>query len=134
MERSRLSMARSLRRSSGDLADIALRCAQDDGPLRDQCYWEKRGVPGTLQADKLGNVFEVLAENVLFTARQYRHGVHTEFEQLLFSRRIVHDVNRDKVNAFFRKKLFRSQATASTRLGEQDKIVSDALHDRVRHC
>jgi hypothetical protein len=46
------------------------------------------------------------------------------------SRRVVGYVNRDEVDAFSRKKLFRSQATTSTRLGEQDKIVSDALHGR----
>jgi hypothetical protein len=50
------------------------------------------------------------------------------------SRRIIHYVNRDEVDAFFRKKLFRPQATASTRLGEQDQFVSDALHDQIRHC
>jgi len=91
-------------------------------------------VPGALQADKLGHVLEVLAENVLVASRKHRHGAHAEFEQLLSCRRVVHYVKRDEVNAFFRKKLFRPQATASTRLGEQDQFVSDALHDRVQHC
>jgi hypothetical protein len=70
----------------------------------------------------------------LVASREHRHGPHAEFEQLLFSRRIVHNVNRDEVNAFFRKKLFRPQATASTRLGEQDQFVGDTLHDRVQYC
>ena len=117
-----------------DLADVALRRAQYSGPLRKQGSWRKRGVPGALQADKLGNVLEVLAENVLVASREHRHGPHAESEQLLFSRRIVHYINRDEVNAFFRKKLFRLEATASTRLGEQDQFVSNTLHDRVRHC
>ena len=114
----------------GDPTDIALRRAQYDGPLRDQGCWGKRDVPGALQANKLGDVFKVLTENVLIACREHRHGAHAEFEQPLLSRRVVGYVNRDEVDAFFRKKLFRSQATTSTRLGEQDKIVSDALHGR----
>jgi hypothetical protein len=88
-------------------------------------------VAGALQADKLGNVLEVLAENVLVASREHGYGPYAEFEQLLFSRRIVHHVNRDEVNAFLRKKLFRPQATASTRLGEQDQFVSDVFHGRI---
>jgi hypothetical protein len=68
----------------------------------------------------------------LAASREHRHGAHAELEQLLFSRRIVHHVNRDEVNAFLRKKLFRPQATTSTRLGEQDQFVGDTLHDRVQ--
>ena len=83
---------------------------------------------GALQSDELGDVLEVLAENVLIASREHRHGAHAEFEQLLLSGRVVHYVNRDEVNALFRKKLFRSQATASTRLGEQDKFVSGVFH------
>jgi hypothetical protein len=85
-------------------------------------------MPGALQTDKLGDVLEVLAENVLAASREHRHGAHTELEQLLFARGIVHYVNRDEVNALFRKKLFRSQATASTRLGEQDQFISGIFH------
>jgi hypothetical protein len=66
----------------------------------------------------------------LTVSRKHRHGAHAEFEQLRLSRRIIHYVNRDEVDAFFRKKLFRSKATASTRLGVQDQFVSDGLHDR----
>jgi hypothetical protein len=83
---------------------------------------------GTLQTDKLGHVLEVLAENVLVASREHRHSTHAEFEELLSSRRIVHHVNRDEVNAFFRKKLFRPQATASTRLGKQNEFVSRVFH------
>src|SRR5262245_47590738 len=89
---------------------------------------------GALQSDELGDVLEVLAKNVFAVSREYRHAAHAELEQLLFSHRIVHHVNRGEVNAFLRKKLFRPQATASTRLGKQGQFISDALHDRVQHC
>jgi hypothetical protein len=115
----------------GNLADIALRCAEYIGPLREQCFGGKRRVAGALQADKLGDVFKVLTENVLAASREHRHGAHAELNQLFFSRRIVHHVNRDEVDALFRKKLFRSQATASTRLGEQDEFVSNVFHGQI---
>ena len=81
-----------------------------------------------LHADELGDVFEVLAEDVLTAFCEHRHGADAEIEQLRLSARIVDHVNCDEVNAFLRKKLFRSQATASTRLSEQDKFVSDTFH------
>ena len=115
----------------GDLADVALRSAQHNGPFRNQGRWRKRGVAGTLQADKLGDVLEVLAENVLAVSREHRHGADAELEQLLFARGIVHYVNRDEVNAFFRKKLFRPQTTASTWLGEQDKFFGEVFHGQT---
>jgi hypothetical protein len=95
-----------------------LRRTQHNGPLRKQGFWGKRRMAGALQTDKLGDVLEVLAENVLAASREDRHGADAELEQLLFARGIVHYVNRDEVNAFFRKKLFRPETTASTRLGE----------------
>jgi hypothetical protein len=87
---------------------MSLRRAQHNGPLCKQDSWGKRGVAGALQANKLGDVLEVLTENVLIASREHRHGAHAEFEQLLLSRWIVNYVNRDEVNALFRKKLFRS--------------------------
>ena len=104
----------------GNLADVALRCAQHNGPLRKQGSWGKRSMPGALQAHEFSDVLEVLAENVLVASREHRHGADAELEQLLFSCRIVHYINRAEVNAFFRKKLFRFEATASTGLGKQD--------------
>jgi len=85
-------------------------------------------MPAALQADKLGDVLEILAKNILAASREHRYGAHAELEQLLFAGRVVNYVNRDEVNAFFRKKLFRPQATASTRLGEQDEFVSEIFH------
>ena len=101
-----------------DLPDLSFRPAPHNGTHPKQSPRGKGGVAGALQADKLGDVLEVLAENVLVASREHRHGAHAEFQELLFAGRIVHNVNRDEVNAFFRKKLFRLQATASTRLGE----------------
>jgi hypothetical protein len=88
-------------------------------------------VPGALQPDKLRDVFKALTENVLIASRKHRHGAHAEFEQLRLSRRVVHHVNRDEANALFRKKLFRSQAAASTGLGEEDQFVGDVFHSRI---
>ena len=88
-------------------------------------------MPAALQADELGDIFQVLAEDVPIALRQHRYGARAEFEQPLSSRRIVQYINRGEVNAFFRKKLFRSQATASTGLGEQDECVADAFHRRI---
>ena len=85
-------------------------------------------MPGALQADELGDIFQVLAENILIASREHRYGARAEFEQLLLSCRIVQYVKRDEANAFFRKKLFRSQATASAGLSEQDELVTVAFH------
>jgi hypothetical protein len=115
----------------GNLAGVTLCRAQYNDPLRKQGFWGERGMPGALQTDKLGDVLEVLAENVLAASREYRHGADAELEQLLFARGIVDYVNRDEVNALFRKKLFRPKATASTRLSEQDEFVGDVFHGRI---
>jgi hypothetical protein len=117
----------------GDLVDIALRCPQDSDPLRDQGFGGKRRVPGALQADELGNILEALTENVLLAFRQHRYRACAEPEQLLFSSRIVQHVQDDEAEAFLRKKLFRSQATASTRLGEKDEFVPGGFHFDLRN-
>jgi hypothetical protein len=44
---------------------------------------------------------------------------------------IVQYIERDEVNAFFRKKLFRSQATASTRLGEKNEFIAAVFHGPI---
>ena len=87
---------------------------------------------GSLQADKFGHVLQVLAEDVLATFCQHGHGLHTEAKQLLSSCRVVQNVDGGKVDAFFRKKLFRSEATASTRLGEKNEFIADVFHSRIR--
>ena len=65
-------------------------------------------MPTALQADELGDIFQVLAEDELITAGQNRHGAHAKSAQLLERRWIVQDIARQEVDAFFRKKLFRS--------------------------
>src|SRR4030095_10764011 len=65
-----------------DLADVALRRAQHNGPLRKQGSRGKRGVPGALQAHKLGDVLEVLAENVLVASCNHRNGPPAGFERV----------------------------------------------------
>jgi hypothetical protein len=117
----------------GKLQNVALRGAQNDDPFFFQLCRRKRGVPGALQADKFGDVLQVLAEDILATFCQHGHGLYAEPEQLLSSRRIVQNVKVDKVDAFFRKKLFRSKAAASTRLGEQDEFVIYVFH-RISDC
>jgi hypothetical protein len=115
----------------GNLTDVALRGAQHGDPLPDQRFRRKRCVSRALQADKFGDVLQVLAEDVLATFCEHRHSLYAEPEQLFSSRRVVQNVKVDKVDAFFRKKLFRSEATASTRLGEQDKFVIYDFHRRA---
>ena len=61
-----------------------------------------------LQADELGDVFHVLAEDILVAFGQNRHGARAQFAQPLQRRWIVQDIEGDEVDAFFRKKLFRS--------------------------
>jgi hypothetical protein len=112
----------------GDLADVALRRAQNGDPFHDQDCGRKRRVSGALQTDELGDILEVLAEDVLFAFCEYGYRARAELEQLLSSVRIVQYVQRDEANAFFRKKLFRSQATASTGLGEKDEIFAVCFH------
>jgi hypothetical protein len=115
----------------GNLADVALRRAQHGNPFFDQHCGRKRSVSGALQADKFGDVLQVLAEDVLLAFCQHRHGLRAEPEQLLSSCRVVQNVEVDKVDAFFRKKLFRSKAATSTRLGEQDEFVIYDIHRRA---
>ena len=82
-------------------------------------------MPGALQADKFGDVLQVLAEDVLIAFCEHRHGARSQFEQPGSACEVVQNINCKKANALFRKKLFRSQATASTRLGEQNKIIHE---------
>jgi hypothetical protein len=46
-------------------------------------------VPGTLQADEFGNVFEILAKNVLPALGKNGYGSHAEPKQLIVADRIV---------------------------------------------
>ena len=85
----------------------------------------------TLQADEFSDVFHILAEDELAIFCQHRHTLRPQAEQLLSPRGVVQHVDIGKFDAFFRKKLFRSKATASTGLGEQDELVTCNFHPRV---
>ena len=86
---------------------------------------------GALQANKFGYVLQVLAENILVAFCQHRHGLGAQPEQPLSSCRVVQNVKRKEVDAFFRKKLFRSKAAASAGLGEQDELAIYVFHRHV---
>lgn len=88
-------------------------------------------MPAALQTDELGDVFQVLTEDILIAFGQDGHGASAELGQPLLGRGIVQYVERGEMDAFFRKKLFRSQATASTGLGEKNKFVAGAFHGRT---
>jgi hypothetical protein len=68
---------------------------------------------GALEPDKFGNVVQVLAEDVLSASLKHRHRARAEREQAGSSGWIVRDIDGNEVNVLFRKKLFRSEATAS---------------------
>ena len=52
----------------GELANVALRGVENIDPLRHQLSGRKRYVPAALQADELGDVFQVLTEDELIAA------------------------------------------------------------------
>jgi len=112
-----------------ELADVALGGAQYMDPLHHQFSGRKRRMTAALQTDELGDVFQVLAKNILVAIGQNRDGSSAELEQPRFRRGVVQYVEGGEVDAFFRKKLFRSQATASTRLGEENQVVAGVFHD-----
>jgi len=83
-------------------------------------------VSGTLEADELGYVFQVLSEDKLLALGNDRDIAHTEFEQAFAARRIVQDINGDEIDFFARKKLFRPETATSPRLGKQDELFVGA--------
>jgi hypothetical protein len=115
---------------SSNLSDISLGSMQNSRPFGDQRFRRQGCMSRPLHTNELGDVFEVLTEDVLTAFFKHRHGANAEGQQLRLSARVVDDVNGDEVNALLRKKLFRSQATASTGLCEQDKFISDTFHGR----
>jgi hypothetical protein len=85
-----------------------------------------------LQADEFGDIFEILAENIFSPPGEHGHGLRAEICELLLPIGIVQNIHRQKVDALLRKKLFRSQATASTRLGVQYELRFDVFHGVLR--
>lgn len=82
----------------------------------------------SLQTDELGNIFEVLAEDELLTFGYHGDVTHAELEQTLAAARVVQDVDMLIIDAFARKKLFRPEAAASSRLREEDELLGDSVH------
>ncbi len=83
---------------------------------------------GAVQPDEFGDIFEVLPEDKFGSLGHDRHVAHTERQQLFAAARIVQHIDREKIDAFFRKKLFRSEAAASAWLRKQDELIGDGFH------
>lgn len=81
---------------------------------------------GALEADELGNVFQILTEYELLALGDNRDIAYAELEQAFAAGRIVQDINGNEVNFFARKKLFRPETAASPRLGKQDELFVGA--------
>jgi hypothetical protein len=81
-----------------------------------------------LEADELGHVFEILAKNVLPASGEHGHAAHAKPEQTLLPGRVIQHVDGTELDAFRRKKLFRSQAAASAGLSEQGELIRLAFH------
>ena len=87
---------------------------------------------GALQADELGDVLEVLAEDVVFALRYDGNVAYTQRQQLFAPARVIRNVDDEVVYLLFRKKLFRSEAATSPRLQKEDELFRGA-HD-VESC
>jgi hypothetical protein len=83
-------------------------------------------VAGALQADELGDVFQVLSEDVILALRYHRHVAHAQRQQPLAAAGVVRDVDDLVIYLLFRKKLFRSEAATSPRLQEENESVVGA--------
>jgi len=83
-------------------------------------------VAGTLEADELGDIFQVLTEDELVALGHHGDIAHAELQQAFTAGRIVQDINGDEIDFFARKKLFRPEAAASPWLGKQDELFVGA--------
>jgi hypothetical protein len=108
------------------LAHQTLCGAQHHDPAFDQFFRRQRFVAGALEANELGNVFQILTEDELFTLGNNRDITHAKLEQTFATCRIVQNINGDEVDFFARKKLFRPETAASPRLGKQDELFVGA--------
>ena len=70
---------------AADLAsrDVALNRAQDVDPLADQFFRRERLVAGAVQADELGDVFQILAEDIVLAPGNDGNVADPELEQAL---------------------------------------------------
>ena len=113
-----------------NLPDIALRSAQHGIHFSNNTSGGK-GLCPLPSGRQIRQHLHVLAKDELATFCQHRHALRPETQQLLSTRGIVRNIEGGKVNAFFRKKLFRSKTTASTGLGEQDEFIVCDFHRYV---
>jgi hypothetical protein len=81
---------------------------------------------GALEADKLGDIFQVLPEYELIALGDHRNIAYAELEQAFAAGGIVQYINGDEIDFFARKKLFRPEAAASPWLGKQDELFVGA--------
>jgi len=88
-------------------------------------------MPGSLETDELGNVFEVLSEDELIAFGHHRHITHTVFEETLAPLRVIEHVDGDEFDLFARKKLFRPETATSSGLREQDEGIKRGIHGRA---
>lgn len=107
------------------LSDQPLRRLENDPILGYQLLGWQLPLVGGGDADELGHILDQLPEDELVAPGDHRHRAHPEFEQLIAPSRVVEHVHRDKVNAIFRKKLFRPEAAASPGLGKEHELVRD---------
>jgi hypothetical protein len=73
-------------------------------------------VPGAAQSQKFCDKLKVLGIYILIAPRHHWQRARSEREQLFAPARIIDDVDCYEIDLLVRKKLFRSQATASTGL------------------
>jgi hypothetical protein len=85
-------------------------------------------VPGSLEAYEFSDILQILSEYELLAFGHDRHVAHAELQQPLATARVIEDVDMLVVNAFSRKKLFRTETTASPGLREQGESVCDGVH------
>lgn len=81
---------------------------------------------GALQANKLGDVLEILTEYILLALGDNRNVAQAELEQFLASLRIIQYVDGNEIDFFARKKLFRPETAASPGLGKEDELFVGA--------
>jgi hypothetical protein len=98
-------------------------------PLLDQPIRRERRVTGALQAYELGDIFEVRTEHEVFAFGDDGNVADSELEQPLASAGVVQYIDDIVIDVFTRKKLFRTQAAASSRLREQNESVGGSIHD-----
>jgi hypothetical protein len=93
----------------------------------------QRFVSRALEADEFRDVFKVLAEHVVSALGHHGDVAQAQLEKALAAARIIGYVHCFEVDAFTRKKLFRPQTAASSRLRKQHEFVGDGItHGKIR--